>query len=591
MGEFLTTDKIKEVLGGLPQEQRKAALQKLVERGHEIEGFNAEFSPFETLKNVPGSTLEFGKAIYNSVRHIDQTASALSSLGKGTVKKFVEALGGNASSVINPFTLKPVQLTDSDEEIVDAMGNFFVERYGSVDRLLNTIEKDPAGFLSDASTLLGGGGALIKGTATVSRLGKVAKAGDVISKYSRFLEPTTAAIKTARGLNEKLGINSFFRRSSNRFMAKATGLSGDTGERIAETVQIKKSPVTKAGRTFTLAMNPAEWLAKRGISGSLESMYAQVANIKDSTVKIVDDLLARSGDKHKFASADRFLDEVKSAYGKVADDIVEGVDISKRKSTILDAQGKPLSVVEEFDVPYKHKEPIFVPLKNLSQEIEQRLAEIKTLAQKSKTEGLTLTEMNKVKRIGDRVLNIYDRSGDVKAGVIAEKLSGLRSEIRGFIEDTAKKKGIPDVKELNQQTQMSLLIEKNFEKALSKIDTGSALGDQIILLMGLSGSAVSGGLAPLLGSAAVVGGREIARTHKIRSFMSNRFALMADGDYQTLLRGVETGKKSKKFFQILRREKQHLQKAFPELRLAGVVREKKQEIDKRIPIQPATTKF
>ena len=140
---------------------------------------------------------------------------------------------------------------------------------------------------------------------------------------------------------------------------------------------------------------------------------------------------------------------------------------------------------------------------------------------------------------------------------------------KGFIENAANENGIPDIKELNQQTQMALLVKHHLGEMLSKTETRSAMGDQLILLMGLTGTVATGIGAPMMGALAVVGGREIARLPRVRTFMSNRMRLLADGEYKELLRGIQTGKKSKEFFKIVRREKANLHKMFPELKAAG----------------------
>ena len=550
MPEFLTTEKIKEVVSNAPPELKGQVFQALVDKGYEIEGFNANFSPFEALKNIPESTKEFGKAIYSAIMNPLQSIKAISGLAQGGIRKGYEAISGKQA----PVGL--ISGTEQDEKTFDNMVEFFIARYGSKDRLLNTIEKDPVGFLADASAAIGGAGAAVKGVGVAGKIGMVSKAGGTLVKYSRLLEPTTAAIKTARTINELSGINKLIRNSSSRFMAKATGLSGAVRKNIAQAAN--------------LAEDPTIWMSKHGIHGSLENMHTQLGNIETKTVKIVDDLLASVEDTYKTESANRFLTELRNAYGKVVDDIVTGSDV--KTSFIVDAKGNPVKIAEE--IPYKQREPVFVPMANMSKKMEENLAEIQALLKKNKTEGLTLTELNRTKRIGDRILNIYDRAGDVKAGVTAEKLGDLRSEIRGFIENTAKEKGIPDIQELNRQTQTSMLLKENIGDLLITTETRSAIGDQLIFLMGLTGTVATGGGAPLIGAATVVGGREIIRIPRVRSFIGNRLRLIADSEYETLLRGVQTGNKSKRFGEILRRERRLLQKAFPELRLTGISQEK-----------------
>ena len=573
MGEFITKEKMTEILSSAPPETDKAKmLTALSQKGYEIEGYNAQFSPFETLKNVPGSTLEFGKAIWTAVTNPVESVKGISSLGRGSIRKAYQGITGKEMPVGAGPGMAATG-TPEDDMIFDAMVGFFVERYGSKDKLLNTIEKDPAGFLADAATVMGGASLPLKTASTTGKLGMLRKTGDVLSKYSRALEPTTLAIKTARKFNDLSGVNNLMRRSSAKFMAKATDLKGSPGKNIAKTAKLPEKTMEIEGRTVTLYKKPEVWLAERGIHGSIEDMHKQVSKIEFKTVDVVDNLLGSVKDTYKTDSATKFLTELRNAYGKTIDDVVEGVDTVK----LFDAKGKAISK----QIPYKQKEPIFVPMENMPKDMQQSLGEIQDLLQKSKTTGLSLTELNKTKRLADQILNIYDRSGDVKAGMTAAKLSGLRSEIRKFIEVEADKKGIPDIKELNKQSQMALLIKNHFDDILTTTEGRSAIGDQLIFMMGLTGTVATGGGAPLLGAATVVGGREIVRVPRVRSFISNRLRLMADSEFEPLLRGVETGKFSKKAGQVVRELRRDLQKAFPELRLTGITQEQME----KIPIQ------
>ena len=201
MSQFITKEKVKEIVSGAPQGTGKDVFNALVTKGYEIEGYNAEFSFGETLSNIPPSGAEFVKAIWSAVTSPIQTVSAMSSLGLGAMRKGYTAITGN--QLVEGGRSGSVE----DEKMVDGMVEFFVDRYGSKDKILNTIEKDPVGFLADAASAVGGAGLALKGASVGGKVSTLAKAGGALSKYSRALEPTTLAVKTARKLNEVSGIN------------------------------------------------------------------------------------------------------------------------------------------------------------------------------------------------------------------------------------------------------------------------------------------------------------------------------------------------------------------------------------------------
>jgi len=68
---------------------------------------------------------------------------------------------------------------------VEAMGTLYADRYGSVDKALQTIESDPIGFLADLSFVLAGPAAVVQ---------KVSKTGSVASKTAGKVSKAAAAV-------------------------------------------------------------------------------------------------------------------------------------------------------------------------------------------------------------------------------------------------------------------------------------------------------------------------------------------------------------------------------------------------------------
>lgn len=87
--------------------------------------------------------------------------------------------------------------------------------------------------------------------------------------------------------------------------------------------------------------------------------------------------------------------------------------------------------------------------------MEPVLAKIDDLVKKNETSGLTLSELNEVKREMDRNLSLFTLAGDVKAGNVKQGLANLRSDLRKFIETKADEAGIPNVRLMNNDTSVS----------------------------------------------------------------------------------------------------------------------------------------
>lgn len=130
-----------------------------------------------TAKNIPKSALRAAESIAEPFLHPIDTAENFADLSKG-IAQYMGFIEG----------------TDF-EKYPDAVGKFFVERYGGWDRLKETIKNDPVGFAMDASVVFSGGG-----TALARVPGAVGEVGKVVSQVGRAMDPLTVAGKTAKGI-------------------------------------------------------------------------------------------------------------------------------------------------------------------------------------------------------------------------------------------------------------------------------------------------------------------------------------------------------------------------------------------------------
>lgn len=126
--------------------------------------------PGEALANAVPSAVELSKSIVQPLLHPIKTAQGLAQLGGGILTKL-----GVASF---------------DESAADAVGEYLVDRYGGIEQLKKTMAKDPAGFLTDVSVVLTGGGSL-----AVKAPGVVGKVGQVANTVGRTIDPLVIANK------------------------------------------------------------------------------------------------------------------------------------------------------------------------------------------------------------------------------------------------------------------------------------------------------------------------------------------------------------------------------------------------------------
>tara|TARA_R110000823_G_C15932038_1_gene499580 strand:- start:31 stop:1680 length:1650 start_codon:yes stop_codon:yes gene_type:complete len=122
---------------------------------------------------IAGSTLQLAKDYAAPFIDPIGTAKNFYSLGKGI---YSLVTGGDSP----------------DEETAQAIGQYYANSYGSMDKILNKLNTDPAAFIADASIVFTGGGSLVK------MLGKnnkfIKNAGQKIVNLGTRIDPLRQAV-------------------------------------------------------------------------------------------------------------------------------------------------------------------------------------------------------------------------------------------------------------------------------------------------------------------------------------------------------------------------------------------------------------
>ncbi len=153
--------------------------------------------PGQALQNSPHSAGQFLENTLTPFVHPIATGQALGAIGAGLAAK--------------------IGIGNADQSAADAVGQFFKDRYGSVDALKSTLANDPIGVLSDAATVLtAGAGAAERAPGVV---GDIAKAAGTVG---RAIDPMTYASAVARGAMRPVGT------VAANMLGLSTGTGADT---------------------------------------------------------------------------------------------------------------------------------------------------------------------------------------------------------------------------------------------------------------------------------------------------------------------------------------------------------------------------
>jgi len=206
--------------------------------------------PGEALINLGPSAANFYQGLVTAVTNPAQTVTGVLDIGAGALQNM---LPKELVDLVNRIDNNP-EAAKRAVDMANAVGGMYRDRYGSAEKIKNTLATDPVGAASDLSTLFTGSAGFLKGYGRVGGgLGKVigsspsqiattvaaydtlAKPFEIAAKYTNPLAPVTAA--TGYGL--ALG-------------AKGTGNVVDalTGQRAANRAgNIVRNALTEEGRS------------------------------------------------------------------------------------------------------------------------------------------------------------------------------------------------------------------------------------------------------------------------------------------------------------------------------------------------------
>lgn len=188
MNELEIKRAIAEAVGSGDEEAELSARRQLKAFMERSQPF--EFSASKMVSNIPGSAKEAGSQILGAVAHPIDTATSLYRFSRGLAEK-----------------LWPGE--QDYEQYADAVGRMIVDRYGSTDAALRSLQEDPVGVALDVSTVVTGGAGLARGAAKLTgmnraaqTLGKVQAVTDPVNLVKRGVQKTAAHLRKRGAPND-----------------------------------------------------------------------------------------------------------------------------------------------------------------------------------------------------------------------------------------------------------------------------------------------------------------------------------------------------------------------------------------------------
>ena len=199
--------------------------------------------PGQAFQNAPGDAMEVGKSIYGAVTHPIQTIEGVARLGSGAINNAFPQLA-DADKWLAEMGLKepsdPKEVA-SQQELAGQVGQHYKDAYGGWENIKRSLATKPVSSLLDASTVLGGSGAILK----APMLGaKSAQVGNAVVKAGNLINPINVVNKPAgllsKGVSQGLGLTTGAGNQSVMEAFRAGERGGSSGKAFRENMRGKE---------------------------------------------------------------------------------------------------------------------------------------------------------------------------------------------------------------------------------------------------------------------------------------------------------------------------------------------------------------
>lgn len=263
-----------------------------------------------TLQNIPASGEKMAMGLYEAVTSPIETGDQILNLGGGALQLGLEALG---------IPVPQDEIGTQNKELARKVGEFFVNRYGSLEAAEKTLIEDPVGAAADAASVLMAGGGLTRMAGSATGLPAVQKAGEITSKVGRNIDPITGAVRVPVKGAQLAG------RGVGEAAAGIIGMQTGTGALPLKEAYASGVEGGKRAESFRESMR-----GKGDIHAVVEDAAAAIDQIKDRAMTAYrSDKKLLEGDKTElsFYDIDKALD--KSEKMAMSGDLVKRPNVKK----------------------------------------------------------------------------------------------------------------------------------------------------------------------------------------------------------------------------------------------------------------------
>jgi hypothetical protein len=134
------------------------------------------------ISNIPKSGGEYIGSVAHAVVHPIESAQSILNIANGALQHALPESANKLMYKMNPDLIK-------NKEIASNVADYYIQRYGSIENLKQSIANDPVGVAGDLASILTLGGA------SATKIPTLAKVGTKLSQMGYAVEPLNVAAK------------------------------------------------------------------------------------------------------------------------------------------------------------------------------------------------------------------------------------------------------------------------------------------------------------------------------------------------------------------------------------------------------------
>lgn len=287
-------------------------------------GYAQERSIGGFIGNIGSSAANLVGGVASAVAHPIKTGEAIGSIALGGVEKLIPG-------------------RQVHEESAENVATFFKERYGSLDKLGNTLYTDPVGVLADISTIAGGAGLAVKGVGLAS---KAAGATNIAKGAST----AAGALKTVSRATDPLLQSARVAGKAVRFATEGRTIAPFTKgfqPEVAKTAAEYGVELPASAKTSSNVVKLVESATAKGLFG--QKLIDMVEGAGQKLNQIADDVVKQAGGSRDLSEAGRVVEKgfqaFRDKYIATKNALYEKANLGKTKIPV-DAP-KTVSFLEE----------------------------------------------------------------------------------------------------------------------------------------------------------------------------------------------------------------------------------------------------